>query len=500
MRSLHHAERYTRTRRDCSSGELLAELPGDKEQSLPGDKKWTIRRDASHVGSGSRAWPSSAKVGVAYQGVRQTADDRHVTKEVGTGDPEDAEPTCCRLVRNEAALITAVDESVADILGWQPAQLIGRPSTDFIHPDDQASAVAAWFAMIGAPGSTRAWRGRYRTNDGGWRWIEAVNTNRLDDPVHPAILTDMRPATMSEMTLEEQLRAREELFARLTEALPVGVFQFGHDRAVLFTNGRLHRILGSPPANDVGGLFAAVVPEDRGHLDSAVDSVLAGHEITDLELRYGVSVPHPDFAATRVCQVSFRPLTDGAGTVTGAIGCLSDVTDSVELRRELTMRAATDGLTGCLNRTATFELLDREMRAPRFGGLAVIFIDLNHFKSINDEFGHAAGDQALLCAVDKIRSAIRAGDALGRIGGDEFLVVCPAIPSPEAVLPKAQRISEMVRGPVETTRGAVHLSASLGIAWTDERGASPDELIARADAAMYQSKVEGGVVLASVRD
>jgi diguanylate cyclase (GGDEF)-like protein/PAS domain S-box-containing protein len=402
----------------------------------------------------------------------------------------------CRVVRNQVGVITSIDDSITEILGWRPEQIMGSPSTAFIHPDDQPDAIGAWFTMIGTPGSTRTFRGRYRTADGRWRWIDSENTNRLDDPDNPHVDTVIRPAAAGELSLSEQIRAREELIARLTDALPVGVFQVDLDRRVLFTNGRLHHILGAAPAADMASLFAVVVDDDRRRLDAAVDAALAGREVDGLELHFNVVVPHPDFATTRVCQVSLRPLTDGANAVTGAIGCLSDVTESVDLRHELELRASTDTLTGCLNRAAIFEFLDLALRSSREsgGGVAAIFVDLNRFKEINDCHGHAVGDKALLWAAACIRGAIRQGDAIGRLGGDEFLVVCPNVPTLAAVEPVARRVSDSI-GPVEMAEGELELGASVGLAWTDDADESPDVLTARADRAMYQSKTGGAAVV-----
>ena len=287
---------------------------------------------------------------------------------------------------------------------------------------------------------------------------------------------------------------------RLADALPVGVFQIDRDLRMTSTNGRLHGILGVPPAGDLTSQFAVIVVEDQALLDGAVTSVLAGSEVNDLELRFGVSVPHPEMARTRVCQMSLRPLTQGTNVVTGAIGCLTDVTDQVELREELERRASTDALTGCLNRAAVFELLDRSLRSPGAdgGGVAVVFVDLDRFKLVNDELGHAAGDRILLVVADKIRRAIREGDAIGRIGGDEFVVVCPHVRSLDEAVPVAERISRSLREPFDADGSDVRSGASVGVAWSQPRSESPDRLIARADAAMYESKLgrAGRVVLA----
>ena len=83
----------------------------------------------------------------------------------------------CVLTRNEAALIVAADGATSDVLGWDSGSLIGTASTTLIHPEDQPSAVAAWFEMLGEPGATKTWRGRYRASDGAWRRVEATNAH-----------------------------------------------------------------------------------------------------------------------------------------------------------------------------------------------------------------------------------------------------------------------------------------------------------------------------------
>ncbi len=208
------------------------------------------------------------------------------------GHSEPPGHACC-MVRNEAGVITTVDDSIVALLGWSPDQLTGSPSTTLIHPNDQASAVSAWFDMINTPGSTRTWRGRYRTIEGNWRWIEATNTNRLDDPDHPGVLTLMRPADADFVSVEEELRARDELLTRLSDALPVGLFQIDTNRHIVFTNGRLHQILAAPPAVDLASQFAVVVDDDLARLEEAMEAVLGGHDVDNLELRFRVAVPHP---------------------------------------------------------------------------------------------------------------------------------------------------------------------------------------------------------------
>jgi diguanylate cyclase (GGDEF)-like protein/PAS domain S-box-containing protein len=393
-----------------------------------------------------------------------------------------------QLTRDGSGIIRSVEPGIRDLLGWEPEQLVGSPSTQLIHPDDQSSAIAAWMEMVTEPGGTRVWRGRYRAADGSWTWVETVNENHLEDASIERVLTTMRRVERAEVSVEEELRARKQLLNRLSDALPVGLLQLDRHHALTFTNDRLHAILEAPPAATVEAQLAGVVAEDRDALQDALASVLADEPVDDMELR---------LTGGRVCLLSLRPLTDSDGAVSGAIGCLTDVTESVQLRRELQIRASVDELTGLLNRSAILQLLSLQLprRVAAGAGLAVAFVDLDHFKDVNDERGHAAGDRLLVAAATLLRAAIRDGDEVGRLGGDEFLAVCPQVSSEAQAQEIGDRLSRTLTATIDLGDSELALHASVGVAWTDEV-VTADELVARADAAMYESKrVHGGAVL-----
>jgi diguanylate cyclase (GGDEF)-like protein len=189
-----------------------------------------------------------------------------------------------------------------------------------------------------------------------------------------------------------------------------------------------------------------------------------------------------------VCLLGLRTLTDSTGVVSGAVGCLSDVTGRAQLRKELEVRASVDALTSCLNRAATLELADRTVSAPEGGnGNAVVFIDLDRFKAVNDDLGHAAGDRLLVEVAERLRETLRDGDHVGRFGGDEFLVICPGVDSADAAREIAERIATALTSTVDIESRPVQLRASVGVAWTTE-SLKADTLIAWADSAMYESK------------
>jgi diguanylate cyclase (GGDEF)-like protein/PAS domain S-box-containing protein len=403
--------------------------------------------------------------------------------------PEGIEDPRCVLVRNDAALIVAAEGAVREVLGWSADELIGLASTSLIHPEDQASAVGAWFEMLAEPGATKAWRGRYRSGDGIWQWVEASNTNLLDDPNDPRVESSIVRVAVDQVGIAEELRARKQLLSQLSDALPVGLFQLDLSRRVTFTNDRLHAIIGSAPAATADAQFASVLGEDRDCFDAALSAVLSDQPVDDLEIRFVVASPNGNDATTRVGLVSLRSLSDDTGAVSGAIGCLSDVTDSVRLRRELELRASVDALTGCLNRDATLELLELHLRGhgDMVEGVAVAYVDLDDFKHVNDCHGHATGDAVLVAAVECMQAVLRHDDRVGRVGGDEFLVVCPHVTGRASAAELAQRVRDALHTTVAVGNVIVQLRASVGLAWTD-RPCSADALIAIADDAMYRTK------------
>jgi diguanylate cyclase (GGDEF)-like protein/PAS domain S-box-containing protein len=404
------------------------------------------------------------------------------------------------ITRDANGVIISVSEEITEVLGWTPDELLGHASTEFIHPEDQASAVAAWFEMIDAPGEATTWQGRYRTAHGAWKWVESVNVNKLNDPETPVVLTTMRLIAGDQVNLAEELRVRKQLFNQLSDAMPIGMFQIDTNKNITFANDRLYTILGYSPSATIDDQFSSIHDDDRSLLESALVAVLADEPVDDVELRFVRSSEDAN-NQKRVCVVSMRPLTDGLGDVTGAVGCVSDVTGQVDLRRQLELRANSDELTSCLSRAKILEVLSEALDRPEDtrSGTAVIFIDLCGFKAINDRYGHAAGDSVLEVAGARLRSAIRQYDYVGRFGGDEFLVVCPRVEAERIALEVARRISASLTKPVNVAPDVIQMRASVGVAWSNEL-IEADTLVAQADHAMYESKRAGSYTVALYSD
>jgi two-component system, chemotaxis family, sensor kinase Cph1 len=155
-----------------------------------------------------------------------------------------------------------------------------------------------------------------------------------------------------------------------------------------------------------------------------------------------------------------------------------------------------DALTGLLNRHAVYLKLEQCIREAEAGDsqLAVLFIDLDHFKPINDRYGHAVGDQILKITSERMQYQVRSDDCVGRLGGDEFIIILPSGPHMEtAVLTIVRRILSAVQEPIEIDSGAhVNVTASIGLSRYPIDGTTSEVLISRSDNAMYGSKRGGG--------
>ena len=406
-------------------------------------------------------------------------------------------PRTARVVKTELAMITEIDAPTTKILGWRPDEMVGRRSLDFIHPDDQERSISNWMEMLTAPGHEQRVRLRHLTADGSWLWMEFTNRNLLNDPDHPRVVAEMLDIS-EELAAQEALRASEQRLRRLAESLPLGVVQIEADRRISYANASLAAITGSTSTATVDQQFCHITATDRPRFDAALREVLDGGLDQDLTIDFtGSDSGDPEPSGTvRHCTMSMRSLTNDTGAITGAIVCVSDVSDQVRMTAELERRATFDALTGCFNRVSIMARLEAclgdlgapDQLGPTGEGVAIVFVDLNDFKAVNDDLGHAVGD-ALLCGVaGRLRDAVREGDIVGRVGGDEFLVVCPAVSDVHEALELAARIDVVLEQGVPIGDTTLVVTASLGVAHTTDPNTSSDRLVADADTKMYIDK------------
>jgi len=391
-------------------------------------------------------------------------------------------PRFATIVKDERSFITEIDEATTRILGWSAEEMVGHRSIEFMHPDDHALAIDNWMEMLARPGMGRRVRLRHRRRDGSWVWFEITNHNLLDSP-RRCVVSDVVDIS-EEMAAHEALRAREQLLDRLAGAIPLGLFQVDADRRVVYTNDRLHEILKVERAQHVDEQLASVVEPHRPIIERALHDVLEAGDPQDVEVELSL----PGLRERRLCAISLRALTHQDGAISGAIACVSDVTDSVRLREELERRATLDELTGCLNRAAVMRALRADIERGSQGERAVMFVDVDGFKDVNDLHGHAAGDELLRILAARLRAGVREHDLVGRLGGDEFLAICPDVGGEDGAQALATRMAESLQREVSLGGARVRPNVSIGTAFSRGQHTDPDTLVAKADSAMYGAK------------
>jgi diguanylate cyclase (GGDEF)-like protein/PAS domain S-box-containing protein len=283
-------------------------------------------------------------------------------------------------------------------------------------------------------------------------------------------------------------RESEERYALAAAGSNDGLWDWNLATGVLYCSDRWKLILGLPvqaSVDTVEGWFRYVHEEDLAALRASVDDHLAGRT-AHFEHEYRMRRAGGD-----VCWVLCRGIAvrDESGHPVRMAGSQTDMTDRRRTQQALAHAATHDPLTGLPNRTLVTDLLKDSIVRTRSGGhlFAVLFIDLDGFKYVNDIFGHVEGDRLLVEVSRRLRGILRAGDVLARIGGDEFAVVVQTVPASLI----AHTIQQALRKPFDIDGREVRVSASIGIAYSSPEYSTADDLLRAADTAMYHAKRTG---------
>jgi diguanylate cyclase (GGDEF)-like protein/PAS domain S-box-containing protein len=302
-------------------------------------------------------------------------------------------------------------------------------------------------------------------------------------------------------TLERTSREAVETAARLRvliEHVPAAVYIDMADPDVsdggrlAYMSPQIRGILGFEPEEFIGDpeLWPSRIhPDDRAGAIDAYET----HWRTGEPLRAEYRMVARDGTEIWVRDEAFAMADDTQSGRRVSQGLLVVITDRKLLESKLIHDALHDPLTGLANRVLLRDHLERALarhgRSP--GTVALLFVDLDDFKQVNDQFGHAAGDQILCQVSERLREAVRADDVVGRQSGDEFAVLLDRVLGEDEAVVAAERILRELRRPFQLGGRAVVVGGSIGIAVADERGMVAEELLIQADAAMYAAKRAG---------
>ena len=285
---------------------------------------------------------------------------------------------------------------------------------------------------------------------------------------------------------------KAERYALAARAADDGIWDWDLRTDRLYLSPQWHAILGAPEeASDVApsAWFDLVAPDDVLRLRTEITAHL---EARTPRLECEFRMRHRD-GSWRWVMAGGLATRDAEGTPIRMAGSLSDMTDRHVARLRLEHEALHDTLTGLPNRTLFIDRVEQTLqRAAReaSAGCALLFLDLDEFKQINDSLSHAVGDQLLISVADRIAAALRPGDTVARIGGDEFTVLAQEIVAPAEATVIAKRILRSLRTPFQVEGNELFIGASVGIALSADGLASAD-LISAADVAMYDAKRRG---------
>ncbi len=372
-------------------------------------------------------------------------------------------------------LVTA-NGSWQRVLGWSPEELIGRPFADLVHPDDRESTRRETEQLL-AGNATIDFTNRYRTRTNTWRWLEWSSKVDHEHELIYAVARDVTDRRLAEQAGEEA-RLR---FRRVFDDSVTGMAVVSLDGGIIEANESLARILGTTRGELIGrqSLVEFAGPEDAPMLQAGIERLL--DETSDV-LREELRVYRAD--GKRVwADLTISIVRDSSGRPLYRLSQLLEIEARKVAEDRLRHLADHDPLSGLVNRRRFEEELARELGhgAQDDRRSAVLVIDVDDFKSINDSLGHAAGDVVIANLGQQLRDRLRTTDVASRLGGDEFAVLLRRSDHEEA-LEVAQSIRE----------AAAPIALSIGVAvLRGSEAQSPGEVMHAADEAMYDAKRQG---------
>ena len=320
-------------------------------------------------------------------------------------------------------------------------------------------------------------------------WIKASAIYDASGNIVGAIET-IRDITLRKKA-EDDLRQSEERYRTIIENIGDGYYEVDLKGNITFLNDAALRII-SLPQSEVEGLNfkSFATGEDTAVIFSVFHQVyLTGIPFRGLSWR----VVRPDGKEQHM-EISVSLIRDAAARPNGFRGIMHDITERRKAENAIQHMAYHDPLTGLPNRLLFYDRFSQIMAHARRnqGQFAVIMMDLDKFKDINDRLGHDVGDQLLRSVSERLSSQIRDGDTVARFGGDEFLLLLPGMKQIEDLDPLGQKVLQAFQQPFAVSGQALSIHASIGIAVFPDDGSDMDTLVQKADFAMYRAKSVGG--------
>jgi diguanylate cyclase (GGDEF)-like protein/PAS domain S-box-containing protein len=396
-----------------------------------------------------------------------------------------------------SGLVRYASPSHRSVIGYEPQDLVGANVLDFVHPDDAAMVAQRMAESVASGSGGFVSEIRIRHRDGHWVALEGTGrvVDRQDEP--PIILASARDVT-------DRKRAHEAVLhlAAIVEPTDDAVYSKSLDGEILTWNPGAQLLYGYTAEEAIGRSVSILSPADRpSEIPEILERIRRGERIE----HYETERVRKDGSRVHI-SLSVSPIEDLSGRVIASSAIARDITDRKRAEEQIAFLAYHDKLTGLPNRARFDELITMGLaRARRQGlGLAVLYLDLDDFKVVNDTLGHAAGDDLLRQVAQRLLAASRETDGVARLGGDEFMILAPDLPrkpgsegasSPDPSLVVAEtvagRVQRALGRPFRLGQAEVSVTASIGVSIYPLDADDAPTLFRNADVAMYQSKRSG---------
>ena len=324
-----------------------------------------------------------------------------------------------------------------------------------------------------------------RTASGEIRHFVSRGQLVIDDSPRPARLLGV----VHDISERKAVEARLGLSNRVFEVSSQGILITDAALTIVEANPAARQMLNLPAEQLVGQRLYQLPRGESGHpFNKECTAALLRGDPWWGEMR----IPAGD-GTEREIWIAFSPMCDAGGQVINHVGMFSDITKLKAVEEQLQQLAYYDPLTGLLNRRMFKEKVDALLRhdTPAEKPLAVLFIDLDRFKYVNDSLGHLCGDELLVMVAKRIRERVRTADLVSRQGGDEFTVALHGVHDRALVSETAQRIIDAITQPFHVVGQNIYIGASIGICMVPEQAPDFDEAMRKADMAMYLAKAMG---------
>ncbi|MBW4418991.1 MAG: EAL domain-containing protein [Myxacorys californica WJT36-NPBG1] len=400
---------------------------------------------------------------------------------------------------NDGVVITDVQERVqfvnsrmAKLVGCSTAEMVGKPAEQFF------SAIEGWLDFQGDdPNKSRqfyGWKeGQLKRKDGRKFWAEVNSTllcNSNGEPV--GTLIAVKDITERKW-LEEYLRLLESVVVNANEIVMISQAEPTNDPLslrIVYVNDAFSRATGHSSGEIIGKSAQILLGEDTGASElELIRTSLLNHEAVRAEV-----ILYRRNGSHFWVDVNMVPIRNEQGQVTHFVSVMREVTERKLAEEQLRRNAFHDPLTGLPNRLLFMERLTQTINRAKQDSnyqFAVLFLDLDRFKVINDSLGHMIGDQLLVAIARRLEACVSAQDTVARLGGDEFTILLENIRNERDAIKVAERVQQALSHPFALSGHEVFTSASIGITLSTTNFERPEDLLRGSDIAMYRAKAQG---------